>query len=152
MKIIVLLLTLSVAIFAKMEISKEIENFNILNQFEKNITITNDTKKLIFVFTKANGHIVKNYLSTKSDNFLDKQNTIFVADVSAMPSIIAWFVLPKLKDNKFSIAVLKDDEISKKYKSEENEEKIVLVYLNKKIITDIRYLTTEEELKNNLKQ
>jgi hypothetical protein len=148
-----LLLTLifTVSMFASMQVGSEFENFKIKNQFDKEYSITPKTKKVIFVFSKANGHIVKDYLSKKPADFLDKKDTLFVADVSAMPSFVAWFVLPGLKDNKFSIIVLKDDDISKKYKTKENEEKITVVYLDNKKITDVKYFSSKEELENDLK-
>jgi len=147
-----LLLTLifTVSMFASMQVGSEFENFKIKNQFDKEYSITPKTKKVIFVFSKANGHIVKDYLSSKEPDFLEKKDTLFVADVSAMPSIIAWFVLPGLKDNKYSIIVLKDDDISKKYKTKENEDKITLVYLNNKKIIDIKYLDDKQQLNKYL--
>ena len=148
-----LLLTLifTVSMFASMQVGSEFENFKIKNQFDKEYSITPKTKKVIFVFSKANGHIVKDYLSSKEPDFLEKKDTLFVADVSAMPSFIAWFVLPGLKDNKYSIIVLKDDDISKKYKNETNQDKITVVYLDNKKITDIKYFSSKEELENDLK-
>lgn len=150
MKKIVLLLTICISLFANMEVGKEIKNFKLKNQFDKTYTITNKTKKIIFVFNKANAHIVKDYLSKKQNDFLDKKDILFVADVSAMPSFIAWFVLPGLKDNKYSIIVLKDDEISKDYKTKQNEDKIVVVSLNNKKITNISYFTNEKEFIQNI--
>ena len=148
-----LLLTLifTVSMFASMQVGSEFENFKIKNQFDKEYSITPKTKKVIFVFSKANGHIVKDYLSSKEPDFLEKKDTLFVADVSAMPSFIAWFVLPGLKDNKYSIIVLKDDDISKKYKNETNQDKITVVYLDNKKITDVKYFSSKEELENDLK-
>jgi len=149
-KNILLTLLLSTSIFASMQVGSEFENFKIKNQFEIEKSITNKTKKVLFVFNKANGHIVKDYLATQKADYLDKKDILFVADVSAMPSIIAWFVLPGLKDNKFSIIVLEDDEISKKYKTEKNEKKITLVYLDNKKITDIKYFDDKQLLKKYL--
>jgi len=150
-KKLLLTLVFSVSMFASMQVGQEFENFKIKNQFDIEHSVTAQTKKLIFVFSKANGHIVKNYLDNKPTDFLDKKDVLFVADVSAMPSIISWFVLPGLKDHKYSIIVLNDDELSKKYKNETNKEKITVVYLNNNKITDIKYLTSKEELENNLK-
>ena len=150
-KKLLLTLVFSVSMFASMQVGQEFENFKIKNQFDIEHSVTAQTKKLIFVFSKANGHIVKNYLDDKPTDFLDKKDVLFIADVSAMPSIISWFVLPGLKDHKYSIIVLNDDELSKKYKNETNKEKITVVYLNNNKITDIKYLTSKEELENNLK-
>jgi len=150
-KKLLLILIFSISLFASMQVGQEFENFKINNQFDKQFSVSDKTKKIIFVFSKANGHIVKDYLSSKPANFLEKKDVLFVADVSAMPSFVAWFVLPGLKDNKFSIIVLKDDDISKKYKNERNQDKITVVYLDNKKITDIKYFSSKEELENNLK-
>jgi hypothetical protein len=135
-----------------MQIGTEFKNFKLNNQFDKQYSVNNKTKKLIFVFSKAKGHIVKDYLDTKSDDFLQEKDTLFIADVSAMPTIIQWFVLPGLKKHKYSIVILNDDQLSKNYKTDSNKDTITIVYLKNKKITNIKYLTTKEELINNLKE
>ena len=70
-----LLLTLifSISLFASMQVGQEFENFKIKNQFDKEFSVIADIKKVIFVFSKANGHIVKDYLATKKADFLEKK-------------------------------------------------------------------------------
>ncbi|EFK95717.1 hypothetical protein LDC_2265, partial [sediment metagenome] len=38
-------------------------------QHDKIYTLKDDTKKVVFVFSKGMGHIVKNYLSQQPENF-----------------------------------------------------------------------------------
>ena len=151
-KKLIILLSFTISIFASMQIGTQFENFKINDQFDNQYSVNNKTKKLIFVFSKAKGHIVKDYLDTKSDDFLQKKDALFIADVSAMPTIIQWFVLPGLKKHKYAIVVLNDDELSKKYKTDTNKDTIVIIYLNNNKIINIKYLTTKEELINNLKE
>ncbi len=88
-------------------IGKELASYTFKDQFDKDHSLTADVKKVIFVFTKATGHIMRVYLGTKDVNYLRSRNIDFIADVSGMPSIIfKMFALPDLKESKYPIMII----------------------------------------------
>jgi len=100
------------------------------------------------VFQKATGHLVKEYFNKKPIDFLEKRDTVFVADVSGMPSIIySMFAKSDLQKHKYPIWLIFDDNESAKFKNAQNEDKIEIVYLDNLKVTDIKLITTEDELK-----
>ena len=132
----------------KIEIGKTVKPFTLNDQFEKPHTLTPDTKMLILVFQKATGHLVKEYFNKKPIDFLEKRDTVFVADVSGMPSIIySMFAKSDLQKHKYPIWLIFDDNESAKFKNVQNEDKIEIVYLDNLKVTDIKLITTEDELK-----
>jgi len=139
-KLLLLNVILANIMFASVVVGEPLKPFSLENQFDKKVTLSNDTKGVIFAFSKAVGHEVKGYLENKDPNYLDSKNILFVADVSAMPSFIRWFVLDDLDKYPYSIVLIEDDDISKEYKPSENKlDKIMFVILENKKVKNIKY-------------
>ncbi|MEA3383813.1 MAG: hypothetical protein U9Q20_03930 [Campylobacterota bacterium] len=149
-KILISTLTFTSLLFGEIVLNKNIEQFELFNQFDKKQSIKQDTKKIIFAFKKASGHIVKDFLASKEAEYLSKRDALFVADVSAMPSVIRWFVLDDLDKYNYSIILIEDDEISDKYKDEKNIEKILVVSLDNLKVIKIEHFDNVEDLESSL--
>jgi hypothetical protein len=117
------------------------------DQFDRAYSLGSDTKKIIFVFAKATGHTVKSFLSKQDKEYLNSRNTLFVADVSPMPTVIRnTFALPDLRKSEYSVLLIYDKEIAKTLKNEEKSDKIAVAEIENKTIKSIQYLSTEDEL------
>ena len=120
---------------------------NLNNQHEKAVPMPADTKKVIFAFSKDGAHICNDYFITKSPNYLANHNTLFVADVSAAPSLIrSMFIMPGLKDFKHTVLILNDKAVAASFRKNMDIEKIVVVTLDNLKITDIKTITSEKDL------
>lgn len=128
-------------------LNQSIESLQLSDQNEVAQPIAADTKKIIFAFSKDIGHTCNDFFATKEANYLTDNKVVFVADVSSAPSLIrSMFILPGLKDFKHSVLVMDDKTVSAAYKAGMESEKIVVVSLENKIITEIKALTTTAEL------
>jgi len=122
-------------------------DFTLPDQFGNSHSLTNNTKKVVFVFSKDMGHVSREYFKKHNKEFLPSKNALFVADISAMPAFIRnTFALPDFKKSPYSVLLIYDKNIAKIFKTNENKDKIVVAYLKNKKITDIKYATTQEEL------
>lgn len=145
-KILIIFTFLSSFLFAQINIGETIIPFTLSDQFDKIHTISNDTKKLIFVFEKASGHLVKEFLDTKSIEYLNDKKALFIVDASGIPSFIKWLVFSHFKNHKYSIVILEEEDLALKYVPiDDNMDKIMVVYLTKQKVTDVRYFL---EVKN----
>lgn len=151
-KIILTIVVLVTFVFAKININDDMGSFTSPDQFDKVHKVTNKTKQMIFAFKKASGHSMKEFLATKEVNYLNDKDILFVADVSAMPTVIQWFALPSLKDYPFPILVFNNDELSAQYKDEKNIEKIMLLTLKDKIVIDIKYFEDTQSLQKYIEK
>ncbi len=125
--------------------------FTLPDQFDKAQSLTADTKKVVFVFAKATGHTVKEFLKQQDKEYLTQRNTLFVADISPMPTIIRnTFALPDLKKSAYSVLLVYDQAISKAFKNETQAEKIAVVTLNNGTVETVKYISTDAELKAEL--
>jgi uncharacterized protein YxeA len=127
-------------------------SFTLPDQFDKVNRLTPETKKVIFVFAKATGHTVKTFLKEQDKEYLSKRNALFIADISPMPTVIRnTFALPDLKKSVFSVLLIYDKEIAKQFKNETEADKIAIVTLNNGVVEAVKYISTADELKAELK-
>ncbi len=127
-------------------------DFALPDQRDKIYTLNSDTKKVIFVFSKGMGHIVKNYLSHQSQDFLPSKNMLFVADISPMPVAIRNLVaMPDLKKSNYSVLLIFKSELVKPFTNESIKDKIIIATLDNKKIINITLAVNEQEFINAIK-
>lgn len=132
-------------------IGKELAQFKFKDQFDKEHSLTNDVKKVIFVFTKPTGHIMKVYMGTKKVDYLTSRNITFIADISGMPTIIAnMFAIPDMKESKYPILLIKEKENAKRFRNEKQKNAVMIISLENKIVKSVKFVTNETDLKNEI--
>jgi len=144
--IILMLIFTFTCLFSEIKINDNFHNIKYIDQFDKTHNITDKTKTLIFSFKKDASHKVNDFLSNKNPNFLSNKNAIYIVNVSSMPTIIKWFVLPLLTNYDFPIISLDDEHLAEKYKNETKVESIMIVMLKKQKVIDIKYINNTNEL------
>ena len=98
-KLILSILICFYANAATLKIDDKISNFSLPNQFDKIHTVTNEISIIIVTFQKETTNIVNNFLSSKSSDFLDKNNSIFINNISCSPSVVVkMLTFPKMRD------------------------------------------------------
>jgi len=128
-------------------IGQKLQNFTIKNQFEKPISLTDNIKKIVFVCTKAAGHLVRNYLKNQNKDFLEKRGILFIADVSAMPSIIyKMFALPDFKKSPYSVLLLTNEKKASSFKNKAHKDEVMIIYLDHKIVKKVKFISTKKDL------
>jgi len=127
---------------------KSLQQLTLNDQFDKPQSLSVDTKKVIFAFSKDMGHIGNDFFAAQDADYLTKRDALFVADISQAPSLIrSMFVLPGLKDLKHSVMLITEDSDSAQYKPQSDFEKIMIVDVNTYVITGITYVSSADELK-----
>ncbi len=134
---------------ATLKIDDKISNFSLPNQFDKIHTVTNEISIIIVTFQKETTNIVNNFLSSKSSDFLDKNNSIFINNISCSPSVVVkMFTIPKMRDYKYDILLIYNEN-NKKFKEEEN--KITIYFVENGFIKDIKFISSIYELEGVFK-
>jgi len=123
------------------------------DQFDTPQGLSADTQKLIFVFTKATGHIFRSYMAYHdTPNYLTDRKTVAVADVSAMPAVILnTFAMPDFRKSKYSILLIYDKQMAQRLKEGQDVDKVIVMTLTNKKVTGIDHAATVEELDALLK-
>jgi len=135
----------------KLVVGQSVADLKLNDQFEKPHGLNADTYKLIFAFSKDSAHICNDFFNTKAPTYLEDHHAQFIADVSAAPSLIrSLFIMPGLKDFKHTVLLLDDKTLAAPYRKDMDVEKIVVVYILNKKVTEIKTITTAEELRKTL--
>jgi hypothetical protein len=122
--------------------------FTLTDPFEHQMTLTEKTKKVIFVFSSNSEKILRAYLSKQDKTYLQSKEILVVVDISTVPSMIRhFFVLPTFKKCTYPILLLDEEKLANIYKTKENQNKITVVTLNHSKITSVQLCSLTSNLK-----
>ena len=142
-KKIFFLAMLTTALFSNsFNVNSNIGSFELADQFEEKHTVNSDVKTMIVSFEKDTSAGINEFLSTKEKGFLEANNTVFIADISGMPSVISYlFALIKMKKYNYNVLLIEeegDTRFSKK------EEKLTVYTLDNGVVTNIEYVEIKD--------
>jgi hypothetical protein len=149
-------LTISVAILgaAPLAINSPLDmldSFKYETPTGRQMKIPKKTKLVIVAFEKDTGALINDYLGTQSPFYLPKNNSIFIADINKMPSVITnMFALPKLQKHKHLIYLHYGEKFQNMVPNK--EQKITLLYIEDSKIKEISFISTKAELKTAIEK
>lgn len=148
-KLILSILFSTLVYSSSLKLNDKISNFSLTDQFDRIHTITSEVSTIVITFEKETLNSVNDFLSKKERDFLEKNNAIFIANISCLPNIFTrMFTLPKLRDYKYSILLIYDEKSAKFF---EVENKITVYSIENGIVKEIKYLNSISELEEILK-
>lgn len=109
----------------------------IKDQFEKNVTITPQTKQIIVAFTRAHGDGMKAFLEA-NPNYLAENHALYLMDAASVPSMVmSMFMLPKFKKYAYAIGLLENEKDVAYFPKKENH--MTIITLDNLNITAIEF-------------
>lgn len=133
--------------FPKIAVEETLTPFTLKDQFSKLHSLSAQTKKVIFVFKKDSGHVVRGYLNQQKDDYLQSRDILFVADISKMPAMIREYVaMPDLRERDYPVLIVYNQDLANKFKNEKEQEKIMVADIDNFQVKAIRFVNTEVEL------
>lgn len=138
MKKLIILAFAAIAAFAsEIAVGQQFLETSFVNQHEKNLEITNDTKKVIIAFTKKSGSVVNDFLN-ENKGYLKDTQSVYLTDVSQVPSfVMSFFMLPKFREYYYEIGLVEDESISKLLPKK--DEMLTIIELDNRKITSISF-------------
>ena len=145
-----LLLTVAVTSHAsEYAVGDNLATAQFTDQFDSAQSVDNDTHWLLFTRSMAGAEIAQKALEGASKTQFVNAKLIYVADVSAMPSLILKFAaMPKMQDLGYPIALDKEGDLSKLYPVADDA--AALIDLKQLQVTQIRYFDNSDALKQSL--
>jgi NADPH-dependent ferric siderophore reductase len=105
-----------------------------------------DTRQVLFTRDMDAGDVVKAALAQNGAALLAASGTVYVADISGMPSLVRHlFALPKMRKRGYSMLLDVDGEATRRIPGKSGS--ATLISLNGLKITSFRYLAETDELK-----
>jgi hypothetical protein len=150
LKTLILSILCASVIFANsLKIHDKISSFSLTDQFDRIHTINSDVSTIIVCFQKETLELINDFLSSKDIDFLEKTHTVFVSNISSTPIIITkLFTIPKLRDYRYDILLIYDEN---NIKFSKQEDKVTVYSLLDGEISNISYVSTKDELEEFFK-
>ena len=137
-KLVILLISATCLLAQSFALKDSVEGIIIKNQFEKDYVIGTKIKRLVVSFEKDISEDLNGFLGSKESDFLEKNQTLFIANISKMPSIVAsLFAIPKMQKYEYNILLI-DNEKDNRFVSKEG--KVTIYEIDKGIIQKVCFL------------
>lgn len=147
-KLVIILISATYLFAQPLEVKDSILGVTIQNQFEKDYVIDSKTKRLVVSFEKDISENLNKFLASKEPNFLEEKQTLFIANISKMPSIIAsLFAIPKMQKYKYDILLISDED-DKRFDSKEG--KVTVYTIENGVIVKIDFSSSKEVIETIL--
>lgn len=79
------------------------------DQHGKPVRVDASTQRLLFTAERGVGDMVNKLLAAQPVGVLERQQAVYVADITAMPSLVTrLFALPKMRELPFSMGLVRD--------------------------------------------
>jgi len=122
MKMLIAPMLLAGSLFAGLSVSQPFPSTTLEDQFEKRHTVNEKDKLVIVSYERDVSDAVNAYLKKQPKGFLADRNAKYIADISAMPTIISTlFALPKMRDYSYPIMLNYDGGFGKKFDKKEGK-------------------------------
>ncbi len=142
-KKVLVLAMLTTALFANsLNVNSNIGSFELKDQFDKKHTVDAKVKTIIVSYEKDTSAKINEFLSKKKKGFLEANSTVFIADVSGMPSFVTkWFALPKMKKYNYNVLLIYDEKDTRFLKK---EERLTVYKIENGLVTSVQFIESKD--------
>ena len=125
--------------------------FSLKDQHGKTHEAGQVIRLILFCKDMRGQKIIGNALEKTSEGYLENYHTLYVADSSGMPRLIAKFIaLPKLRKQPYKVLLDPEPSVTKDVPSEKDN--VTLLYINNRTIKAIEFVDTPEEVKKAIEK
>ena len=137
MKIILINLLFMTLLLADVKVGERFPTLALLNQHNEKIEIPQKGEVILLLsFEKEISTDIQIFLEKQDNHFLMNHHMVYISDISSLPRfLVNLFVLPKLKEFDFKVALLYDENGLNR-----EEKKATIIYLKDNTITDIDFI------------
>lgn len=127
----------------------KLPNIALTTQHDKAFSFDNSVKRIIMSAEKQSAGMVTDLLDSKPASYLKDSQTVYLADMHRMPSLITKFVaLPQLREKAYDIVLGREEADLAAFPREKGC--LTLIALKEQRIESIKFLCTEDELKASM--
>ncbi|MDO7929019.1 hypothetical protein Q6A51_19735 [Pseudomonas sp. KFB-139] len=118
----ILLLALLPLTAQALQVGDRLTPWTLLDQYDQPYTLNSQTQTLLVARSMDAAKLVSAALKDKPKGFLESRQTVFVADIQKMPSVIAsLFAIPKMRDYSYRVILDRDARIVPQYAGDEDK-------------------------------
>jgi hypothetical protein len=141
----ILISTVVMALANEYQVGQSIKPVILNDQFGATHKIAKMPRTIIVTFEKEPSDILNEYLSKQSKGYLEKNNAIYIADISGMPAFVTkTFALPKMKKYAYRVLLITDENEGALYPYQEGQ--ITIIKIDNNRIKSIKFADKTSQL------
>ncbi|GFM83516.1 hypothetical protein PSCICO_26450 [Pseudomonas cichorii] len=118
----ILLLALLPLTAQALQVGDQLTPWTLLDQHDQPYTLNNQTQTLLVARSMDAAKLVNVALKDKPKGFLESRQTVFLADIQKMPSVIAsLFAIPKMRNYSYRVILDRDARVVPQYAGDEDK-------------------------------
>jgi hypothetical protein len=122
----ILISTVVIVLANEYQVGQSIKPVILNDQFGAIHNIDKMPRTIIMTFEKEPSDVLNEYLSKQPEGYLEKNNAVFIADISGMPAFVSKsFALPKMKEYKYKALLITDENEGAMYPYQEGQITII---------------------------
>ncbi|MEJ2501443.1 MAG: FAD/FMN-containing dehydrogenase, partial [Campylobacterales bacterium] len=139
MKTLFALITLAASLFAGIPAGNAFPATTLEDQFEKRHSVSAEDRIVLVSFERDVSNAVNAFLQKQPKGFLKVHNAKYIADISAMPTIVSkLFALPKMRDYHYPVLLNYDDGFEKRF--DKKEGKLTVYRLQAGMVVSVEFV------------
>ena len=134
-----------------LETGDRLAPWTLLDQYDQPYSLGNQTRNLLVARSMDAAKLVNQALEGKPKGFLESRQTVFVADIQKMPTLIAtMFAIPKMRDYSYRVMLDRDSRVVPQYVGD--EDKVLWLQLRDGHLVSRQQFSTAEQLRAALER
>ncbi len=130
---------------AQQLVNKQLANTQFVDQWDKPITINDNTQLVLFSHDMDSSGLIRDALAKLNLTDLSAKNWLSVSDISGMPWLITKFVaMPKMRDYPYALALDTEGDITKEW--QRTDDQATVFVLDKGVVQSVQQFATVDAL------
>lgn len=142
------LLTLSVH---ALEVGEKLDSWSLPDQFDQAFELDDEVKVILIASSTGAARLVDAAIKTQAKGYLEARQTIYIADITHMPRMVANRVLvPSMRDANYRILLDREGQVASRYNPSRGE--VLWLTLEDGTLRERRQFSSADQLKDALEQ
>lgn len=152
MKATLLLLLSLLALCANaVEVGAKLDSWTLPDQFDQTYELADDVEVILIAASTGAARLVDAAIRTQPKGYLEARQTIYIADITHMPRLVANRVLvPSMRDANYRILLDREGQVASGYNPSRGE--VLWLTLEQGTLRERRQFSSAEQLKEALEQ
>lgn len=128
-----------------------LDKYEYVTPHDRKMKIPHESKLIIVAFEKDTGALVNDFLNAKDKYYLQKNHSIFIADIHKMPTVITnMFALPKMKKYKHLLYLHYGRDFAHVVPSKDDQ--LTLIEVKNRKVTKISFTRNINDIKSAIEK
>lgn len=133
------------------ELGEKLDSWTLPDQFDQAFELDDGVKVILIASSTGAARLVDAAIKTQPKGYLEARHTIYIADITHMPRLVANRVLvPSMRDANYRILLDREGRVASRYNPSRGE--VLWLTLEDGTLRERRHFSSADQLKDALEQ